>query len=433
MEKIVIHWFRRDLRLEDNHSLYRALTSGLKVVPIFIFDKNILKKLDKKDRRVSYIHSVLENLNKQLFEKYHSGIEFYFDTPKNAFEKIIKKYNVYAVYINKDYEPYAVERDKEIQKMLYNNDILFYSFKDHVLFEEREIVKENGEPFLVYTHYANAWKKKFFNEIKTISIYPSEQYLNNLYTFSEKTKVPDLTVMGFEKVDFILHPLDVSENLLFNYQQTRDYIDNENGTSHSSVYLRFGIVSTRSLIEKGLQYNQIFLNELIWREFFQMILYHYPESSVQNFRKDVIIPWENNEEYFEKWKNGMTGFPIIDAAMRELKQTGYMHNRCRMIVANFLTKILLIDWRWGERYFAKLLMDYEMASNVGNWQWSAGTGVDAAPYFRIFNPYLQQEKFDPQFKYIKKWLPEYKPNQYLKPIVNYDERRKKFLELLKKR
>ncbi len=427
-ENVVIHWFRRDLRVKDNHALYEALQSGWPVVPIFIFDKNILNHLSSKDKRVCFIHDTLNLLNNELFSKYQSGIEFYYDVPEKAFEKILEKYTVVAVYANKDYEPYAIQRDKRIQNLLKNKGIQMILLKDHVIFEENEILKVDGSTYNVFTHYAKAWKTKFSEVYSSqIKFYPSERYLNNLKKFSILNKIPSLEEMNFQKIDYTLKPLNLSETLLTNYQSSRDIIYHENGTTNASVYLRFGTISTRELTDIALKNNLKLLDELIWREFYQMILHHYPQSIDSNFRSDYKIQWENNEEYFNRWKNGQTGFPIIDAAMNELNSTGYMHNRCRMIVSNFLTKILLIDWRWGEKYFAEKLMDYEMASNVGNWQWSAGTGVDAAPYFRIFNPYLQQEKFDPEYKYVKKWINDFNPEKYLKPMISYEERRKKVL------
>lgn len=431
-ENVVIHWFRRDLRVKDNRALYEALQSGWPVVPIFIFDKNILQYLPSKDKRVCFIHDTLNKLNNELFTKYQSGIEFYYDVPEKAFEKILEKYNVVAVYTNKDYEPYAIQRDKHIQNMLKNKGIQMFLLKDHVLFEENEILKPDGSVYNVFTHYAKAWKIKFSEVYSSqITFYPSEHYLHNLLKRETLNKIPLLEEMNFQQVDYTLKPLNLTEELLANYQNSRDIIYLENGTTNASVYLRFGTISTRELTDIALKNNLKLFDELIWREFYQMILYHYPQSVDSNFKTDYKIQWENNETYFNLWKNGQTGFPIIDAAMTELNSTGYMHNRCRMIVSNFLTKILLIDWRWGEKYFAEKLMDYEMASNVGNWQWSAGTGVDAAPYFRIFNPYLQQEKFDPEYQYVKKWINNFNPEKYLKPMIHYEERRKQVLLKLK--
>ncbi|GIV27069.1 MAG: deoxyribodipyrimidine photo-lyase [Bacteroidia bacterium] len=427
-DTVVLFWFRRDLRINDNHALYRALQSDWPVVPIFIFDKNILNSLPMNDKRVNYIYDTLYQLNHELFTKYQSGIEFYYDYPESAFEQLIEKYNVVGVYTNKDYEPYAIQRDKTIREFLQMRGIELFLCKDHVIFEENEILKSDGKIYNVYTHYSKAWKNRFQEVYSTgLNTFPSEKYLHNLLKRDEPSILPSLKSMNFEKVNYVLKPLNISDELLHNYATSRDRIDAENGTTNASVYLRFGTISTRELVNIAMKNNLKLLDELIWREFYQMILFHYPESSIQNFKSDYSIQWENNETYFELWKEGKTGFPIIDAAMRELNETGYMHNRCRMIVANFLTKILLIDWRWGEKYFAEKLMDYEMASNVGNWQWSAGTGVGAAPYFRIFNPYLQQEKFDPEYKYVKKWIDNFNPENYIKPIVDYEKRRSVFL------
>ncbi|MCX7729066.1 MAG: DNA photolyase family protein, partial [Bacteroidia bacterium] len=362
-KEVVIFWFRRDLRLDDNHALFRALKSGYKVLPIFIFDKNILQTLNKKDKRVALIHRTIQQLNEELFNQYHSGIEVYFDYPINVFHHLLEKYYIRGVYANKDYEPYAIKRDSTIKEFLYSKEVPFYLMKDHVIFEERDILKPDGSPFHVYTHYSKAWKQKFFNEYNgKIFFYPTTEYLSELLWFEEKQRIYSLNELGFECVDFNLRPLKIDEETLKHYSETRDYIFLENGTTHASVYLRFGMVSTRYLIAEALKYSIKFLDELIWREFYQMILFHYPQSAENNFKQEYKIEWENNERWFELWKSGRTGFPIIDAAMHELNTTGYMHNRCRMIVANFLTKILLIDWRWGEKYFAEKLMDYEIAS-----------------------------------------------------------------------
>lgn len=431
-EKVNIYWMRRDLRFEDNAALYNALMDELPIIPIFIFDKNILDELKKPyDKRVQFIYQELTKLNQYLFENYHSGIITFYDKPKNVFEKLLEKYDIQKVFVNRDYEPYAIQRDTEIKKFLKEKSVEYFSFKDHLIFEPWEIKNKYGKIFHIYTHFANAWKK-LFNE-ESLIIYHSEKYLNKLYRFNKPLSIVPYESMGFKwEQDVEYRALNLSSEVLSNYHLTRDRIDNEKGTTNAGLYLRFGTISTRHLVKLGLQYNQQYLNELIWREFFQHLIYHYPFTKDENFREIYKqFNWENDKQLFEKWKKGETGFPIIDAAMRELNTTGYMHNRCRMIVANFLTKILLIDWRWGERYFAEKLMDYELASNVGNWQWCAGTGVDAAPYFRIFNPSLQQEKFDPSYKYVKKWIPDFGVNKYIQPIVNYEERRKMSLERYK--
>lgn len=431
-EKINLFIFRRDLRLEDNHALFAALSDILPVLPVFIFDRNILDKLLKPyDKRVQFIYEQIEKMNNYLFEKYHSGIETYYDTPDGAIEHIIQKYDVNAVYINADYEPYAIHRDEQLQTLLHQKGIALYKFKDHVYFEPWEILNNQQKPFHVYTHYAKAWKQKFHQ--MHFETYPSEKFLYHLKKVSEKCSIIPYETLGFKKEKNIHYrPLNIHPHILLHYHETRNNIYEFQGTTNAGLYLRFGTVSTRFLIDKARQYSEAYLNELIWREFFQHLIYHYPYTIHQSFQtKYEHLNWENNTNLFEKWKSGQTGFPIIDAAMNELNATGYMHNRCRMIVANFLTKILLIDWRWGERYFAEKLLDFELASNVGNWQWSAGTGVDAAPYFRIFNPQLQQEKFDPEYTYIKQWIPEFNSSKYLPPIINYEERRKKALEVYK--
>lgn len=430
-DTINIYWMRRDLRYEDNHALFQSLQDEKNVLPIFIFDTNILNTLsDKKDKRVQLIHQRINELNTFLFKEYASGIKVFYGNPIEVFKELIYTYNIEKVYCNNDYEPYAIQRDKEIRNLLHTHHITFISVKDHVLFEPNEILKTDGTPYTIYTPYSKAWKLKLQNI--TIPYYPSEKFLNKLYRTQSMFIIPSLKDIGFRSSSYSIPQLHIDAITLKNYHLTRDRIDNDKGTSHTSTYLRFGLISTSHIIRLGIKYNEKYLNELIWREFFQQILFHFPYTANQNYQKKYDeLQWENKEEWFELWKQGKTGFPIIDAAMTELNTTGYMHNRCRMIVANFLTKILLIDWRWGERYFAEKLLDYEMASNVGNWQWAAGTGVDAAPYFRIFNPYLQQQKFDPNMQYIKKWIPNFDAQHYIKPIVNLDERKKECLKRFK--
>lgn len=426
-EKVIIYWMRRDLRWNDNTALYAATQAGIPVLPIFIFDKNILNQLRHPyDRRLQFIHTELKKLNDFIFKNFSSNLLTFYDTPKDAFDKLISNYDIHSVYANEDYEPYAVERDNFMKAYLTKHNIPLKLFKDHIVFHPSELLNKEGKPFLVYTHFANAWKKNFTDNL--IDSQPSEENLHCLFKFNEPIEIVPYETLGFKKETIIYRPLNIDENVLKNYHLTRDKVDHDNGTTNAGMYLRFGTISIRYLLRLARIYNETYLNELIWREFFQHVIYHFPYTEQNNFQsKYDKMEWENDSELFEKWKNGQTGFPIIDAAMRELNNTGYMHNRCRMIVANFLSKILLIDWRWGEQYFAEKLMDYELASNVGNWQWAAGTGVDAAPYFRIFNPFLQQEKFDPEYRYVTKHIPEFRPDKYLPFIVDYNERRKKAL------
>jgi deoxyribodipyrimidine photo-lyase len=424
---IGIFWFRRDLRLEDNIALYQALSSNASVLPIFIFDENILDKLEKNDARVSFIYDLLikiqENLNKQ-----GKSLAIFHGNPLTIFKKLITENNISAVFANRDYEPNARERDKEIYYFLEKNNIAFKTFKDQVIFEKSEIIKDNGTPYQVFTPYSKRWiehAKKV-----TFDIHPSidfEHFTNHNYPF---LSIQDI---GFEKSTTEVKPFVFSEKLILGYEDTRN-IPSLDATSYLSPHLRFGSVSIRFLVQKAIQFeNRGFLNELIWREFFMQILWHFPHTVDKSFKPvyDNII-WKNDEAKFVKWCEGKTGYPMVDAGMRQLNATGYMHNRVRMIVASFLCKHLLIDWRWGEAYFAQKLLDFELSSNVGNWQWAAGSGVDAAPYFRIFNPSEQQKKFDPKESYIKKWIPEYGTAYYLKPIVDHKTARDLCLETYKK-
>lgn len=424
---INIFWFRRDLRLVDNHGLFRALKSGKPVVPVFIFDKNILNELsDKNDRRVSFIYDRLLQLQAEI-KKYNASLTILYDEPLKAFKKLAKEYNISEVFTNHDYEPYAINRDEEIAVYLKKKGIKFSTFKDQVIFEKNEVMKSDGSPYTIFTPYSRIWKQKLAAE--NLTGYPSE---DNLAAFLKSRPVPfpSLKVMGFEKTKFAVPEKTIDPSVIQRYDETRN-IPSVNGTSRLSIHLRFGTVSIRQLVKAATELNEQWLNELIWREFFMMILFHFPHVISSSFKpKYDSIRWRNNEQEFELWCKGETGYPIVDAGMRELNETGFMHNRVRMIVASFLTKHLLIDWRWGEAYFAEKLLDYELSSNNGNWQWAAGCGCDAAPYFRIFNPAEQTKRFDPDMVYIKRWIKNYQPG-YLPPVVEHEFARNRALNIYK--
>ena len=422
-----IFWFRRDLRFIDNHGLFQALTQSKIVNPIFIFDENITKKLDTNDHRLAFIKSQLNNINKEL-TKFNSSLNIYYGTPVKIFEKIISENSIDAVFWNKDYEPYAIKRDKEIEKLLKSNNIRSFSFKDQVIFEEREVVKNDGTPYVVYTPYSKKWMEKFSN--KDVKHFKSETFLSKtkkLKKLTTNTKTFDINKSNIKppKVNY-------NNDIIKNYERDRNTPEID-GTSKLGLHLRFGTKSIRSLVKKSnLSQNKTFLKELIWREFFMQILWHFPETTTQCFKsKYEKIKWRNNMDEFNAWCEGKTGYPIVDAGMRELNKTGFMHNRVRMITASFLCKHLLIDWRIGEKYFASKLFDYEQSSNIGNWQWVAGCGVDAAPYFRIFNPYEQQKKFDKEKVYVKKWISEYDTTKYPQEIVNHKLARERCLKAYK--
>ena len=426
--RINIFWFRRDLRLNDNVGLFHALQSPLPVLPIFIFDTNILNTLEKNDARVSFIYENLQQIKTYLNSAYNSGIAIYHGQPKNIIEALIAQYNIHTIYTNHDYEPYAIQRDLSISKTLQLNGIILKSFKDHVIFERNDVVKKDGTPYKVYTPYSKKWMKQL-NDQNLIN-YPSELYLNKLI----KTK--DLPFLSLETIGFIkstikIEPYKLDVTLIENYEATRNFPAKEYGTSKVGPHLRFGTLSIRKLVDKAIKSsNNTYLKELIWREFFMQILWHYPQTITESFKSRYDnISWRNNKKEFDLWCKGMTGYPLVDAGMRELNSTGYMHNRVRMLVGSFLCKHLLIDWRWGEAYFAKKLNDFELASNIGNWQWVAGCGVDAAPYFRIFNPSTQIQKFDRAHKYIKKWVAEYQELTYSLPIVDHKFARERCLKI----
>lgn len=427
-QKISVFWLRRDLRLFDNNALKEALQSPFRVFVIFIFDRHILDKLpDSKDKRVVFIHRQLEKINRELQEK-GSGVKVFNTTPKKAFQELFSEYEVEGIYTNHDYEPYAISRDLEIEELAAEKGVEFHTFKDQVIFEKDEILKPDGTPYTVFTPYSKKWKESFSQQsTREFNIDLRSEDLLPL----PKRKIPSLQEIGFEDLDLDIPPVDFSGEMLRNYKNTRDLPALE-GTSHLGIHLRFGTVSIRQVVAKAKKASETFLNELIWREFFMMILYHFPHVVDQNFRsKYDRLQWRNNEKEFRLWCRGETGYPMVDAGMRQLNETGWMHNRVRMITAGFLTKHLLIDWRWGEAYFAEKLLDYELASNNGNWQWAAGTGCDAAPYFRIFNPETQLKKFDPNLEYVKTWIKDYEPG-YLEPVVEHKFARERALEAYKK-
>ena len=418
--EIAIFWFRRDLRLHDNCGLYNALQSGYKVLPIFIFDEAILSELPKNDARVSFIYETLNSINNELL-KVGASIKIEKGTVFEVWKALLENFNIKEVYTNKDYEPYAIQREATLQSFFSEEGVSFKTFKDQVIFEEAEIVKEDGLPYTVYTPYKNKWLKQFSES--TLDKFPSENYLENL--LKENFDFPSLNEIGFQQSEIKVLPYN--NRCITDYEKNRDIPSIE--TSNLSVHLRFGTVSVRKLVAFAIKTNATFTSELIWREFFMQILYHFPKVVHQNFREKYnYIPWRNNETEFKLWCEGKTGYPIVDAGMRQLNKTGYMHNRVRMIVASFLTKHLLIDWRLGEAYFAQKLLDFELSANNGNWQWAAGTGCDAAPYFRVFNPTTQQQKFDPDFKYINKWNPNYKS---IPEIVEHKFARERYLNSVK--
>lgn len=424
-----VFWFRRDLRLHDNAGLYHALKNQSQVQPVFIFDTDILADLpNRADRRVDFIHQALQHLEGQL-HKHGARLAVYSGTPAQAFERILQDFHVKAVYTNTDYEPAALERDMQVQRWLAERGVALHSFKDQVVFEKSEVVKDNGQPYTVFTPYSRKWKSRLNDFF--LGAYPVEKYAHHFLQVESGWPgqgIPSLEALGFEKTDLTFTLPVLPQTLVREYHLQRD-IPAIKGTTHLGIHLRFGIGSIRALAGQARALNETFLNELIWREFFQMLLWHYPASAQQAFKPayDAIV-WRNNPQEFERWKTGTTGYPLVDAGMRELNATGFMHNRVRMLCASFLCKHLLIDWRWGERYFAGLLLDYDLSANVGNWQWAAGSGADAAPYFRIFNPQLQADKFDPQSTYIRRWVPEVGTTSYPQPMVEHTFARQRCLQ-----
>ncbi|WP_207429482.1 deoxyribodipyrimidine photo-lyase [Pedobacter sp. SYSU D00535] len=428
--EVNIFWFRRDLRLDDNCGLYHALKAGLPVLALFIFDRNILEQLeDEDDARVSFIHDAIVKLKAELAAK-GSGLRVIHARPLEAFQQLQGEYTLRNVFINDDYEPYARKRDQEIGDYLKTKGINFKGYKDHVVFEKNEVLKEDGTPYTVFTPYKRKWLQKLEAEFHLKS-YPSKEYLPNLYQ-CRQPEIPELAEIGFKRSPITVQIPEYIE-VLGNYKNTRDY-PALNGTSKLSVHLRFGTISIREAARLGLEHSpDTWLSELVWRDFYAMILWYFPHTVHSSFKKEFDnIRWRNNEAEFQFWCEGKTGYPIVDAGMRQLNATGWMHNRVRMVVASFLCKHLLIDWRWGEAYFARKLLDYDQASNIGGWQWAAGTGNDAAPYFRVFSPDLQTQKFDKKLEYIRKWIPEFDdPFRYPQPIVEHKFARERALEVYK--
>ncbi len=425
--EVNIFWFRRDLRLDDNAGLFHALKGQRPVVPIFIYDIDILDQLeDKYDRRVEFINQAIQEIQ-SLLTVTGSTLEVYYGKPIDIFRNLLEKYSVAQVFANHDYEPYAQQRDGEVMHLLQSLDCELLTYKDQVIFEKSEVVKPDGLPYTVFTPYSRTWLKKVTDD--TFVSYDTRKYFNNFFK-QHPLSLPTLAQLGFHSVGGPFPAKDWKQEVIEKYKENRD-IPGIEGTSKLGVHLRFGTVSVRALAAFASNINATYLNELIWREFYQMILWHFPQVGKGLAFKPAYnhIEWRNNEDEFARWCEGSTGYPIVDAGMRELNATGFMHNRVRMVTASFLTKHLLIDWRWGEAYFAQKLLDFEFASNNGGWQWAAGSGCDAAPYFRIFNPYLQTEKFDPNLAYVKKWVPEFQEFTYPKPIVDHEFARKRALEV----
>lgn len=428
---VTIFWFRRDLRLHDNAGLYHALKEGKPVLPVFIFDRNILDELPAKpgekeraDGRVEFIHNALGDIQGQLV-KLDSSLNVRYGTPESVFNELLTEYAAEKVFTNHDYEPYATQRDTAIAKLLSEQGTTLYTSKDQVILEKDEVLKDDGKPYTVFTPYSRKWKAILTDF--HLKPYVTHKYFNNFFKQPEQ-KLISLQEMNFKPAGLSFPGKEWMGQIIRNYKEQRD-IPSVQGTSRLSVHLRFGTISIRSLAGEAGALNETFLNELIWRDFYHMILWHFPKVAGHSFKPEYDkIKWRNNEKEFDAWCKGQTGYPIVDAGMRELNTTGFMHNRVRMIVASFLTKHLLIDWRWGEAYFAQKLLDFDLAANNGGWQWAAGSGCDAAPYFRVFNPYLQTQKFDPELKYIRKWVPELEEFSYPQPIVVHEEARKRCLE-----
>ncbi|WP_420379239.1 cryptochrome/photolyase family protein [Gilvibacter sp.] len=422
-EKIAVFWFRRDLRLTDNAGLYAAAEGDLKILPLFIFDENILDELPEDDARVNFIFNSLKRMHDKLRSN-DAGFCIRKGNPLDVLKELSEEFNIATIHTNRDYEPYARKRDKAVADWAKEVGIEFHRYKDQVIFEPQEVLKDDGDPYVVYTPFKNKWMEHF--KPADHQAYP-EVEASSFVAFEQEFPTKESLNIKPSEIEVPDYDLDVVPN----YKDTRNF-PAKDGTSRLGPHLRFGTVGIRTLVQDVKDEEETFLSELIWREFFMQILYHFPKVVNNNFREKYdAVPWRNNKEEFKKWCEGNTGYPMVDAGMRELNNTGYMHNRVRMITAGFLCKHLLIDWRWGEAYFAEKLLDYELASNNGNWQWAAGTGCDAAPYFRVFNPTTQIDKFDKQREYIETWVPEYKSDDYPQPMVEHKMARERAIETYK--
>lgn len=436
-QPISIFWFRRDLRLQDNAGLYHALRGDYPVVPLFIFDREILDKLeDRKDARVAFIHQRIQSLKAQL-QEVGSEIVVRYGKPAEIWSNILQEYDIRAVYTNRDYEPYAHERDGAVKALLEAAKIEFHTYKDQVIFEGTEVLKDDGDPYVVFSPYKRTWLGVLKSRPDEtygsyyLKPYPTEDYFDQFASINEELPLPALADMNFEPTDIALPGREVDDQLIAHYDATRDNPVIE-GTTRLGIHFRHGSISIRQQARRAWKLNEIYLSELVWREFYSQILQHFPHVVTESFRREYdAIEWRNEEEEFKKWCEGKTGYPLVDAGMRQLNSTGWMHNRVRMLTASFLTKHLLIDWRWGEAYFAAKLIDFELASNNGGWQWAAGSGTDAAPYFRIFNPTTQFKKFDPQAEYVKRYVPEYGTQAYPEPMVDHKMARQRALDTYK--
>lgn len=420
-------WFRRDLRLDDNNGLYEALRSGLPVLPVFIFDRAILDQLARRDARVEFIHKALGDMQAQLVEM-GSSLVVRAGKPEAVWAELLREYPISAVYTNHDYEPYARQRDEGIAALLRAQGTAFHTFKDQVIFEKDEVLSGGGTAYTVFTPYSRKWRQQLTTE------HVAERQTEPLFPAFRKTsaqEIPSLAALGFEASGLSFPPRLPDKEIIRHYDQKRNF-PAEAGTTHVGLHLRFGTLSLRKLVRVAQALNDTYLNELIWREFYMQFLWHFPYVAEGPFKKEYSrVPWRDDAESFERWKNGETGYPLVDAGMRELNATGYMHNRVRMVVASFLSKHLLIHWQWGEAYFAEKLLDFELSSNNGGWQWAAGCGADAAPYFRIFNPEEQLKKFDARLQYTRKWVPEYGTPRYARPIVEHKSARERCLAAYK--
>ena len=430
---VIAVWLRRDLRLFDNHALYKALLRAekeqAKVLPVFIFDRDILDKLeDKDDRRVNFLHNHLTTLKAGL-QIEHKDICIMYGDVIDVWSSLIKDHSISAIYCNHDDEPYAKVRDQKVRDMAENQGIDWKDFKDHLIFERDEVTKDDGKPYTVFTPYSKKWRKRLEDE--GIPSYPSENHLQHLLDFTKAT--PSLESMGFQSKE-LTFPENTAEN-----QVLKDYYERRNfpslkGTTRLGIHLRFGTISIRQLLKQSEDTTSFtFTRELIWRDFYAQILSHFPHVAERAFRPAYDeIAWRNSEEDFDKWCKGETGYSLVDAGMKELLTTGFMHNRVRMLVASFLTKHLLIDWRWGEAWFARHLLDFDLASNNGGWQWASGSGTDAAPYFRIFNPITQADKFDKDGKYRDQFNPGWRDGKF-PMMVDHKMARERALNTYKER
>ena len=443
--KVAVHWFRCDLRLGDNTALHAASVAAETVVPIFIFDPKILRSRDVSPGQVAFMIECLRSVENDIAAA-GGKLIFRHGQVVEEMTAVLRESEASALFYNRDYEPYACERDTAVEKLAHSLGVQVHSYKDNVVHEPHEILKADGNPYRVFTPYSRAWRSLAAPRLLPSVKFARARNLKNprslpLPSAKELGFACDLPIPSAGESAARQRLRKFAARNLLHYAENRDFPARD-ATSYLSPDLRLGTVSPRTVLAAANKAAQshpnarksidTFVGELVWRDFYKQILRHFPHVAEGAFRPQYnVIPWKNDRKLFAAWCQGRTGYPLVDAGMRQLNTTGWMHNRLRMIVANFLTRDLLVSWQWGERYFMQKLLDADLAANNGGWQWCAGTGTDAQPWFRIFNPIAQARKFDPEGRYIQRYVPEIDTREYPLPIVDHAAQRARALELFR--